>query len=80
MKKYILTNLLTIMFCLAIFIPAAVADHCCASDQPIRETDIDGYHFVYKLIDMKEKMKDMKNTKQYLKDYIIKLEKIVIIH
>ena len=61
MKKYILTKLLTIMFCLTILIPTAVADNCCATDKPIHETDINGYHFVYKLIDLKEKMKDMKD-------------------
>ncbi|MBC2714469.1 MAG: hypothetical protein HF978_04085 [Desulfobacteraceae bacterium] len=61
MKKYIIIKMLTIIFCLSILIPSAAADSCCASDKPIHEADINGYHFVYKLIDMKEKMKDMKD-------------------
>lgn len=61
MKKYFIIKMLTIIFCLSILIPSAAADNCCASDKPIREADINGYHFVYQLIDMKEKMKDMKD-------------------
>ena len=61
MKKYIIIELLTIIFCLSILTPSAAADSCCASDKPIHEADIVGYHFAYKLIDLKEKMKDMKN-------------------
>ena len=60
MKKYIITSILTIMFCLTV-LPIATADHCCATDKPIHEADINGYHFAYKLIDLKEKMKDMKD-------------------
>jgi len=61
MKKYILIKLLTVMLCLTFLIPIAMADNCCASDKPIHEADINGYHFVYKLIDLKEKMKGMKD-------------------
>ena len=61
MKKYIIIKLLTIIFCLSILIHSAAADSCCASDKPIHEADINGYHFVYKLIDIKEKMKNMKD-------------------
>ncbi len=61
MKKYIIIKMLTIIFCLSILILSAAADSCCASDKPIHEADINGYHFVYKLIDMREKMKGMKN-------------------
>ncbi len=61
MKKYILIKLLTVMLCLTFLIPIAMANSCCATDKPIYEANIDGYHFVYKLIDMKAKMKNMKD-------------------
>ncbi len=63
MKKQTITILITAMICTVMFIPAALADSCCASENATQidhKSEVDGYHLEYKFIDMMEKMKDMK--------------------
>lgn len=66
MKKQTLTILITAFITSVIFISIAFADNGYASDKPIHEADINGYHFVYQLIDMKEKMKAMKGMEHQM--------------
>ena len=64
MKKYTLYVLITAIISSLIFIPIAMADSCCASEKAMQidhKTDVDGYRLEYEFIDMKEKMKEMKD-------------------
>jgi len=65
MKKRTLTILITVIITSLIFIPAAMADSCCASKNAMQidhKSNVDGYELEYEFIDMKEKMKQMKDT------------------
>ncbi len=63
MKKIALIILTAAFMTSITFIPAAMADSCCPSEKGThidQKSDVDGYQLEYQFIDMKEKMKDMK--------------------
>jgi len=63
MKKQILTLFYSSIISFVFLISPCFADHCCPGDY-IHEAEVGGYRFGYTLIDIKEKMKNMKDIPQ----------------
>lgn len=63
MKKQASSILITAFITISMFIPAALADDCCPSDNTAQtdlKSTVDGYQLEYEFVDIREKMKDMK--------------------
>ncbi len=63
MKKQALSILIIAFITISMFIPAAMADDCCPSETTARidhKSTVDGYQLEYEFVDIREKMKDMK--------------------
>lgn len=55
---------MTALISTLILIPNAMADNCCPHERAAKidhKSEVDGYHLEYQFIDMKAKMKDMKD-------------------